>query len=398
MSKLYSVVLEVLRIPSMVGTALLCLGVPGIVLSQSWNNPSGGGLPPGCQHRTYYSAANKATIGYNIYLPPDYSTNTSARYPVVYSLHGMGSNEWGNLAYANALQSGIDSKSIKPMIMVFVCGRSNTFYADSKDGSVKCETTFIKELIPHIDSAYRTIPDRAHRAANGISMGGFGALMLATKHYELFGHATSVIAALVTWDTLSEQTFDRSIPTRIFGSDSAYFNGNYYPPTFVKKNAASLKALGSTFRMADNPGDVTMGPLYSYNVSMRNLLKANGIPVEFDSTAGNGHVADYTGRSGVAILKFHSDAFSAAPVTTLVPGPAARPAGMAYGGRLVANMDFAIPQPWHALYGEVAILSPSGRLLGRASIDGVTVLDVGSLSGRFGGSALMIRPIRKIFP
>jgi enterochelin esterase-like enzyme len=381
-----------LNIHSLLGAALLCLGVPSIVLAQSWNTTNGGALPAGCQHRTYYSAANKTTIGYNIYLPPDYAANASARYPVVYSLHGMGGNEWGNLGYATALQSGINSKTINPMIMVFVNGRSNTFYADSKDGSVKCETTLIKELIPHIDSAFRTLPDRAHRAANGISMGGFGALMLATKHHELFGHATSVIAALVNWDTLSAQQFDQSIPTRIFGSDSAYFNGNYYPPTFVKQNAASLKASGSKFRMADNPGDVSMGPLYSYNVSMRNLLKANGIPVEFDSTAGNGHVADYTGRSGVAILKFHSDAFAAAPVS-LGRGPAFGPAAGSSDARLTAMADFAIPERWQAHYCEVAIHSTSGRRLGRESIIGVTVLDGGSLAKRYGGGILMIKPI-----
>lgn len=106
-------------------------------------------------------------------------------------------------------------------------------------------------------------------------------------------------------------------------------------------------------------------------------------------------MADFTGRSGVAILKFHSDAFAAAPVSSLVPGPAARPAGAAFGGRIAAKMDFAIPQPWHALHGEVAVLSPSGRLLGRASIDGVTVLEGGFLSRRFGGGPLMIKPARK---
>ncbi len=284
------------------------------IQAQSWNVLNGGTLPTGCQHLTYTSAVNNTTIGFNIYLPPEYNNNTSKRYPVVYSLHGMGGNEWGNIAYATALQSNIQSGAVNPMIWVFVNGRSNTFYADSKDGTVKCETSILQELIPHVDSLFRTIPDRAHRATNGISMGGFGALMLATKHFDKFGHATSVIAALVNWDTLSAQQFDQSIPTKIFGGDSAYFNRNYYPPTFVKKNADSLKALGMKFRMADNPGDVTMGPLYSYNVNMRNILKQNGIPVEFDSTAGNGHVADYAGPSGVAIIKFHSAAFAAAPV------------------------------------------------------------------------------------
>lgn len=381
-------------LPTLLATLLFFLGAPASVHSQSWNTPNGGTLPAGCQHRSYYSDANKTTIGYNIYLPPDYGTNASARYPVVYSLHGMGGNEWGNLGYATALQSNINSGAIKPMIMVFVNGRSNTFYADAKDGSVKCETTIIRELIPHIDSAFRTIPDRGHRAANGISMGGFGALMLATKHHELFGHATSVIAALVNWDTLSAQQFDQSIPNKIFGADSVYFNGNYYPPTFVKKNAAILKASGSTFRMADNPGDVSMGPLFAYNVSMRNLLKANGIPVEFDSTAGNGHVADYSGPSGIAILKFHSAAFAAAPVVSL-GGAAFRKGVGRPNTRIIGMSDFAIPESWQTFAGQAAIYSASGRRLGRENLAGIPVLDGGALRRRYGAGVLLLEPIRK---
>lgn len=370
-----------LRISSLPGILLLCLVAPAAVWSQSWNNANGT-LPTGCQHRTFYSAANQTTIGYNIYLPPGYAADVAVRYPVVYSLHGMGGNEWSNMGYANALQSNISSKAVNPMIMVFVNGRSNTFFADSKDGKVKCETALIGELIPHIDSAFRTIPDRGHRATNGISMGGFGALMLATKHPELFGHATSVIAALVTWDTLAAQNFDRSIPEKIFGGDRAYFEENYYPPTFVKKNAERLKSQGSKFRMADNPGDVSMGPLYSYNVSMRNLLKANGIPVEFDSTAGNGHVADYSGPSAIAILKFHSAAFAAAPVVSLRDGAPSRPAGGKSRLCISVERGFADSPRWPAPSGAAAFRSLSGRALGNRPAEGARVLGDASLPSR----------------
>jgi S-formylglutathione hydrolase FrmB len=285
-------------------------------LSQPWNNPSGGTLPTGCKHLTFYSAANKTTIGYIVYLPPNYDSSSAAttRYPVVYSFHGMSGNEWGNVAFASTLQSNINSKAVNPMIMVFVSGHGNSFYADSKDGSIKCETSIINELIPHIDSLFHTIPDRKHRATHGISMGGFGAMMMAFKHYDLFGQAVPDIAATVDWDTLSEQQFDQSIPKQIFGSDSNYFNNNYYPFTFVKKNADSLKALGMKVHIADNPGDVTMGPLYSYNVAMRNLLKSKDIYVEFDSTAGNGHVGVTSGSNAVAMLKFISENFASVTV------------------------------------------------------------------------------------
>ena len=45
---------------------------------------------------------------------------------------------------------------------------------------------FVQELVPHVDKSFRTIADRAHRALTGYSMGGFGAMILAEKHPELF--------------------------------------------------------------------------------------------------------------------------------------------------------------------------------------------------------------------
>ncbi|MEO6097352.1 MAG: UvrD-helicase domain-containing protein [Fibrobacteria bacterium] len=124
------------------------------------------------------------------------------------------------------------------------------------------------------------------------------------------------------------------------------------------------------------------------------LLKANGIPVEFDSTAGNGHTADLCGRSGVAILKFHSDAFAAAQVS-LGRGPGNRFEVWSDYARIAPLRGFAVPEWWHPLYGKVAIHSATGRRLGSAGIEGVTVLDGLSLCTRFGNGALPIKPIRK---
>lgn len=52
------------------------------------------------------------------------------------------------------------------------------------------------QLIPLIDSRYRTMPNRAQRAVFGISMGGYGSLMLAARHPDLFGSASSISGAV----------------------------------------------------------------------------------------------------------------------------------------------------------------------------------------------------------
>jgi len=125
-------------------------------------------------------------VGYCIYLPPGYDTNRSARYPVIYNLHGAGGDETRGLLAAEVLDEGIRSQRWPEMILVFPNGGKTTLYKDSYDGKSLPETAFIKELIPHIDSSYRTIAARHGRCIEGFSMGGRGSTRLALKYPELF--------------------------------------------------------------------------------------------------------------------------------------------------------------------------------------------------------------------
>ena len=48
------------------------------------------------------------------------------------------------------------------------------------------EDYIVKDLIGHVDGTYRTIAKREGRAINGLSMGGYGALMLGLRHPDMF--------------------------------------------------------------------------------------------------------------------------------------------------------------------------------------------------------------------
>ena len=50
------------------------------------------------------------------------------------------------------------------------------------------EHILIDELIPHIDSTYRTLADQPHRAMAGLSMGGMQTRSIAPKHLDIFSH------------------------------------------------------------------------------------------------------------------------------------------------------------------------------------------------------------------
>ena len=114
-------------------------------------------------------------------------SSTATHFPVIYLLHGHGGNYAQWPATAPQLKKEADDLGI---LFIAPVGGVDSWYFDSPiDPSVRYETFVTKELIPYIDGHYPTIPDRAHRAITGLSMGGHGALYLAIRHTELFGAA-----------------------------------------------------------------------------------------------------------------------------------------------------------------------------------------------------------------
>ena len=152
-----------------------------------WNNPLPASAPKGVEHGTFHSDANGVEVGFNVLLPPGYSSDTSRRYPVVYYLHGgRPGGEHKTVGLAEYMRSAMRSGSVEPMIYVFVNGGKLSHY--DHEGSLG-ETAFVRELIPHIDTQYRTIADRRARAVEGFSQGGRGTARIMFKHSDLFSSA-----------------------------------------------------------------------------------------------------------------------------------------------------------------------------------------------------------------
>ena len=173
-----------------------------------WNDPKDLNIP-GMHHGTIESASMKRTVGFNIYLPPQYEQEPTRRFPVVYYLHGSTGTESSDAGFARYVHAEIAAGSIDPVIYVFPNGGAGSGYRDWKGINVKSETLVIDELLPYIDLHYRTVPLPGSRGICGFSMGGGGAIRLALKYPKLFGTAASLAAAL-------DQTADD------FGGDNCY--------------------------------------------------------------------------------------------------------------------------------------------------------------------------------
>jgi enterochelin esterase family protein len=59
------------------------------------------------------------------------------------------------------------------------------------------EQVYIKEIIPEMDSFYRTLPARESRAMAGLSIGGLQTMLIGLNHLELFSHYGFFSAAII---------------------------------------------------------------------------------------------------------------------------------------------------------------------------------------------------------
>jgi len=131
---------------------------------------------------------------YFVYLPHDYGNDPSARYPVVYLLHGSGASlsEWD--AYWPVIDKMIEDGRVRPFIAVAPITGNSYWVDSSKYGPV--ETAVVTGLLRDIEGRYQTVPGRNGRALLGISMGGYGALRYALVYPHLFVSVTLLSPAL----------------------------------------------------------------------------------------------------------------------------------------------------------------------------------------------------------
>lgn len=143
--------------------------------------------PNGTKYKTFSSKVLGREVSYLVYLPPRYE-HEKDRYPVIYWLHGMnGSQRTGAEGFIPHLDAAIRDHRLPPCIAVLPNGMVSGFYRDAANGQLPIESVIIKDLIPHVDQTYRTIPDRNGRVIQGYSMGGYGAAHLGFKYPELIG-------------------------------------------------------------------------------------------------------------------------------------------------------------------------------------------------------------------
>ena len=151
---------------------------------------------------TYHSTALHTVRRMHVYTPPGYELSAN-RYPVFYLLHGAGDSDesWSSVGRAGfILDNLIAAKKARPMIVVMPAGHTRPttagrggIPADAGGGRGQSAPDefvddFVKDVMPFVESNYRVIADRAHRAIAGLSMGGSQTLNIAIRHLDQFAY------------------------------------------------------------------------------------------------------------------------------------------------------------------------------------------------------------------
>jgi enterochelin esterase-like enzyme len=144
--------------------------------------------------RWYTSKVTGRTRHVVVYTPPGYDADPQARYPVLYLQHGGGEDEtgWTRQGKANfILDNLIAEKKAVPMIVVMEKGYATRAGAAAEPKGKgfnfgAFEDVVVKDLVPMVDAAYRTVAGREHRAIAGLSMGGAQSLQIGLTHLDTF--------------------------------------------------------------------------------------------------------------------------------------------------------------------------------------------------------------------
>lgn len=180
---------------------------PGVTYYDLKNVPHGSVLI-----RNYYAKSINSWRRIFVYTPPDYEKNSAARYPVLYLQHGGGEDErvWIEMGRTNVILDNLLAEGrVKPMIVVMETsympggfgapagagrgaapgtGASRGFGGFGGPGGGPYGQLMVNDLIPWVDSNFRTLADKDHRAMAGLSMGGMQTASVTMANLDKFSY------------------------------------------------------------------------------------------------------------------------------------------------------------------------------------------------------------------
>jgi S-formylglutathione hydrolase FrmB len=273
----------------------------------NWITPETGVM--GVERVIYPSTRLGADVAFHVIKPPSYDVEGGRRFPTFYWLHGTGGHRVSLRPMAAYFSAAMARGDLPPCLVVMPNGQADSLWCNSLDGSAPVETILMQEILPLVDTKFRTRADRRHRLLEGFSMGGFGAGRLGMRYHNQFGAismlASGPLQAKLTRDEGPALNADLRtlLLQRLFGGDQArFFRESPRGMALIYSNAVRA---GTKMRIAIGSDDFTR----SANEDFSRYLVSLNIPHDFTIVPSVGHDArkliDQLG------FNFHRDFFGA---------------------------------------------------------------------------------------
>ena len=215
--------------------------------------------------KSFMSTPLKRLRRFYVYLPPQYESEPTRKFPVLYLKHGSGDTEsnWSEDGRAGVIMENLiaEGKS-KPMLIVMPNGETDFTWGGNTgpEGMAKIERELLTDIIPTVEKSYRVQKSRESRAIAGLSMGGGQAFTIGLRNLDTFAYVTQFSSGLVS------------------GVD---FDLAKHLPGFLDDPASINRKLKLLFL-----GCGTEDPRINGQLNLADLLKSRGIKYEFHPTAG----------------------------------------------------------------------------------------------------------------
>jgi len=258
---------------------------------------------------TLFSKTLNAERAYTVVLPRSFDTDKTKKYPVLYLLHGMWDDNmsWTAKAHVNEV-ADLLTASGEAAEMVIVTpnaggGDPEVFQNGYFDmPGWKYETFFYNEFLPYVESEYRIIGDKRHRAIAGLSMGGGGATSYGLRHADMF---CAVYAMSALMDIPEEGAAKFSNPdgklAKLTRSVIEHGCAGY-----VRNADEACKERLRTVQWFVDCGDDDF--LLDRNIEFFRAMRSAGVPCQFRVRDG-GHVWEYWHSALYTCLPFVSRIF-----------------------------------------------------------------------------------------
>jgi len=210
-------------------------------------------VPHGTVHVNFYDSSNlNAERMVYVYTPPGYETGRD-KYPVLYLLHGNGQIEasWTWTGRANVILDNLLAEGkVKPMIVVMPFGHvvrelktAGASPAPAVPGAdmAAMEKELMTAVKPLVESKYRVLTDRNHRAIGGLSMGAAQSLSIGLHNLDQFAYIAAFSGGgnRAEWEKADPQLLNRKLKVLWLGcgtDDFAYKGVKAMDTLFTEKN------------------------------------------------------------------------------------------------------------------------------------------------------------------